>query len=70
MQKCLRLMLALCEAHVNFRLDVVLNDVTGKSGQAIIKATAYFVHSTSIISGERDPHVCLRPVQAKVGCFS
>jgi len=37
MQKCLRLM--------NFRLDVVLNDVTGKSGQAIIKA---------IISGERD----------------
>ena len=49
MQKCLRLMLALCAAHVNFRLDVVLNDVTGKSGQAIIKATAYFVHSTSII---------------------
>jgi len=38
MQKCLRLM--------NFRLDVVLNDVTGKSGQAIIKA---------IIAGERDP---------------
>jgi len=29
-----------------FSLDVVLNDVTGKSGQAIIKA---------IISGERDP---------------
>jgi len=38
MQKCLRLM--------NFRLDVVINDVTGKSGQAIIKA---------IIAGERDP---------------
>jgi hypothetical protein len=38
MQKSLRLM--------NFRLDVVLNDVTGKSGQAIIK---------SIISGETDP---------------
>jgi len=37
-QKCLRLM--------NFRLDVVLNDVTGKSGQAIIKA---------ILSGEHDP---------------
>ena len=30
MQKCLRLM--------NFRLDIVLNAVTGKSGQAIIKA--------------------------------
>jgi hypothetical protein len=30
MQKCLRLM--------NFRLDTVLNDVTGVSGQAIIKA--------------------------------
>ena len=37
-QKCLRLM--------NFRLDVVLNDVTGKRGQAIIKA---------ILSGEHDP---------------
>jgi hypothetical protein len=35
MQKCLRLM--------NFRLDIVLNDITGMSGQAIIKA---------IISGE------------------
>ena len=38
MQKCLRLM--------NFRLDVVLNDITGVSSQAIIKA---------IISGESDP---------------
>jgi hypothetical protein len=40
MQKCLRLM--------NFRLDIVLNDITGVSGQAIIKA---------IISGESDPVV-------------
>jgi len=38
MQKCLRLM--------NFRLDVVITDVTGVSGQAIIKA---------IIAGETDP---------------
>ena len=38
MQKCLRLM--------NFRLDVVLSDVTGLSGQAIIRA---------IISGVTDP---------------
>jgi hypothetical protein len=38
MQKSLRLM--------NFRLDIVLNDITGVSGQAIIKA---------IISGETDP---------------
>jgi len=38
MQKCLRLM--------NFRLDVVLNDITGVSGQAIIRA---------IIYGESDP---------------
>ena len=38
MQKSLRLM--------NFRLDVVINDITGVSGQAIIKA---------IISGETDP---------------
>jgi len=38
MQKCLRLM--------NFRLDIVLNDITGVSGQAIIRA---------IISGETDP---------------
>jgi transposase len=40
MQKSLRLM--------NFRLDVVLNDISGKSGQAIIK---------SIISGETDSQV-------------
>ena len=40
MQKCLRLM--------NFRLDIVLNDITGVSGQAIIRA---------IISGETDPVV-------------
>jgi len=40
MQKCLRLM--------NFRLDIVLNDITGVSGQAIIKA---------IIAGETDPVV-------------
>jgi transposase len=40
MQKCLRLM--------NFRLDTVLNDITGVSGQAIIRA---------IISGETDPVV-------------
>ena len=40
MQKSLRLM--------NFRLDIVLNDITGVSGQAIIKA---------IISGETDPAV-------------
>jgi transposase len=38
MQKSLRLM--------NFRLDTVLNDITGLSGQAIVKA---------IISGETDP---------------
>jgi len=38
MQKCLR--------HMNFRLDVVLNDITGVSGQAIIKA---------IIAGETSP---------------
>ena len=38
MQKCLRLM--------NFRLDVVLNDITGVSGQAIIEA---------IIAGETNP---------------
>jgi len=40
MQKSLRLM--------NFRLDVVISDVSGVSGQAIIKA---------IISGETDPDV-------------
>jgi transposase len=40
MQKSLRLM--------NFRLDIVLSDITGESGQAIIKA---------IISGETDPVV-------------
>jgi len=40
MQKSLRLM--------NFRLDVVLSDITGVSGQAVIK---------SIISGETDPQV-------------
>ena len=40
MQKCLRLM--------NFRLDVVLNDITGVSGQTIIRA---------IIAGEADPVV-------------
>ena len=40
MQKSLRLM--------NFRLDVVLSDITGTSGQAIIK---------TIISGETDPCV-------------
>jgi hypothetical protein len=40
MQKSLRLM--------NFRLDVVLNDITGVSGQAIIKA---------IISGQTDAKV-------------
>jgi transposase len=40
MQKSLRLM--------NFRLDVVLSDITGLSGQAIIKA---------IIAGETDPEV-------------
>jgi len=39
MQKCLRLM--------NFRLDIVLSDITGLSGQSIIKA---------IISGETDAH--------------
>ena len=38
MQKCLTLM--------NIQLPVVLSDITGKSGQAIIK---------SILSGERDP---------------
>jgi transposase len=38
MQKALRLM--------NIRLDVVLNDITGKSGRAIIEA---------IIAGQRDP---------------
>jgi transposase len=40
MQKSLRLM--------NFRLDIVLSDITGESGQAIIKA---------IIAGETDPVV-------------
>jgi transposase len=40
MQKSLRLM--------NFRLDVVLSDITGLSGQAIIKA---------IIAGETNPQV-------------
>lgn len=40
MQKGLRLM--------NFRLDIVLNDITGVSGQAIIRA---------IIAGETDPRV-------------
>ena len=40
MQKALRMM--------NFRLDVVLSDITGVSGQAVIK---------SIISGETDPQV-------------
>jgi transposase len=40
MQKALRL--------TNIRLDVVISDVTGKSGTAIIQA---------ILRGERDPHV-------------
>lgn len=39
MQKALRLM--------NIRLDVTLNDITGKSGRAII---------TAILGGQRDPH--------------
>jgi hypothetical protein len=39
MQKALRLM--------NIRLDVVINDIMGKSGRAIIEA---------ILSGERNPH--------------
>jgi transposase len=40
MQKCLRLM--------NLRLDVVINDIVGVSGKAIIE---------SILAGERDPKV-------------
>ncbi len=39
MQKALRLM--------NIRLDIVVNDITGKSGRAILEA---------VLEGERDPH--------------
>ncbi len=49
MQKCLRLM--------NIRLDVVLNDITGQSGMAIIEA---------ILSGARDPEYLASLVSARV----
>lgn len=49
MQKALRLM--------NIRLDVVLNDITGQSGLAIINA---------ILSGQRDPHILSELVSYRV----
>jgi transposase len=49
MQKCLRLM--------NFRLDTVLNDITGVSGQAIIRA---------IISGETRPEALATLANSRV----
>lgn len=49
MQKALRLM--------NVRLDVVLNDITGQSGLAIIDA---------ILSGERDPYILSELVSYRV----
>ena len=49
MQKALRIM--------NIRLDIVLNDIAGQSGMAIIDA---------ILAGERDPHQLSRLVSGRV----
>lgn len=49
MQKCLRLM--------NLRLDIVINDITGVSGKAIISA---------ILKGERNPNVLASLADARI----
>ena len=49
MQKALRLM--------NIRLDIVVNDLTGKSGRAILEA---------VLEGERDPHRLAALVHCRV----
>jgi transposase len=49
MQKCLRLM--------NIRLDVVLNDITGQSGMAVIEA---------ILEGKRDPEYLASLISSRV----
>jgi hypothetical protein len=49
MQKCLRLM--------NLRLDVVLNDITGQSGMAVIEA---------ILAGKREPEYLASLVSVRV----
>ena len=49
MQKCLRLM--------NLRLDVVLNDITGQSGMAVIEA---------ILAGKREPEYLASQVSVRV----
>jgi hypothetical protein len=49
MQKCLRLM--------NIRLDVVLNDITGQSGMAVIEA---------ILAGQREPEHLASLISSRV----
>ncbi|MFC6192467.1 hypothetical protein ACFP1I_12715 [Dyadobacter subterraneus] len=49
MQKCLRLM--------NIRLDVVLNDITGQSGMAVIDA---------ILAGNREPEYLAAQISVRV----
>lgn len=49
MQKCLRLM--------NLRLDVAINDITGKSGQAIIRAILQGTRDGKSLAALADPRV-------------